>query len=81
MSSVCNWYLTLPGEPLDRIVLPLPVGCDDPSVAGVGTAHFLSEPVPVTDGEATVVVFMHNGVYPRVARRDTGNSRRSSRPT
>jgi hypothetical protein len=34
MSSVCNWYLTLPGKPLHRIVLPLPVGCDDPSVAG-----------------------------------------------
>src|ERR1700722_16670733 len=67
MSSVCNWYRTLPG-----IVLSLPVGCDDPSVAGVGAAHFLSEPVPVTDGEAAVVVFVHNCVYPRVARRDTG---------
>jgi hypothetical protein len=50
--------------------LPCLVGRDDPSVAGVGAAHFLGESVPVADGEAAVIVFVHDGVYPRVARRD-----------
>lgn len=52
--------------------LPCLVGRDDPSVAGVGAAHFLGESVPVADGEAAVIVFVHDGVHPGVTWRNAG---------
>jgi hypothetical protein len=64
VGSVCRTSLT------DVGALSFPVRRNDPSVAGVRAAHILNEPVPTADGEATVIVFVHDGVYPRVTGRD-----------
>ena len=66
VGSVCRTSLT------DVGALSFPVRRNDPSVAGVRAAHILNEPVPTADGEATVIVFVHDGVYPRVTGRDAG---------
>jgi hypothetical protein len=54
------------------VVLLLPVGCDNPPVTGVRSAHLLGEPVPMADRQAALIVFVHDGVYARVTRRDAG---------